>query len=141
MKYESDRINGIIIHLEKQIAQLKISKKNLNGRVNNIKDFYNKYEKLEPINEKENALKKVLETEKKHENSNELDAEKKPEYTAEELEKLNAWIIEKKQIPTKPEIMSILKLSRYEVNKRGTTTLRKKLKLYLDSIPLLEKVV
>ena len=145
MKYESDRINGIIIHLEKQIAQLKISKKNLNGRVNNIKDFYNKYEKLEPINEKENALKKVLETEKKHENSNELDAEKKPEYTTEELEKLNAWIIEKKQIPTKPEIMSILKLSRYEVNKRGTTTLRKKLKLYYfgipSSIPLLEKVV
>ena len=71
-----------------------------------------------------------METEKKHETADEIiDAEKKPEYTTEELEKLNAWIIEKKQIPTKPEIMSILKLSRYEVNKRGTTTLRKKLKL------------
>ena len=90
----------------------------------------NKYEKLEPIKEKEKALKKVLDAEKKYETADEIiDAEKKPEYTAEELEKLNAWIVEKKQIPTKPEIMSILKLSRYEVNKRGTTELRKKLKL------------
>ena len=61
----------------------------------------NKYEKLEPIKEKEKALKKVL------------DAEKKSEYTAEELEKLNAWIVEKKQIPTTIDVMSILKLSRY----------------------------
>ena len=74
----------------------------------------NKYEKLEPIKEKEKALKKVLDAEKKYETADEIiDAEKKPEYTAEELEKLNAWIVEKKQIPTKPEIMSILKLSRY----------------------------
>ena len=86
-----------------------------------------------------------MDAEKKYETADEIiDAEKKPEYTADELEKLNAWIIEKKQIPTKPEIMSILKLSRYEVNKRGTTELRKKLKLlrYTDiDIPLLKKVV
>ncbi len=75
-------------------------------------------------------LKKILDTEKKYETADEIiEAEKKPEYTTEELEKLNTWIIEKKQIPTKPEIMSILKLSRYEVNKRGMTELRKKLKL------------
>ena len=74
-----------------------------------------------------------METEKKYETADEIiDAEKKPEYTAEELEKLNTWIIEKKQIPTKPEIMSILKLSRYrytDVIKKGDNRTSQKIKV------------
>ncbi len=42
------------------------------------------------------VLKKQNNPEKKYETADEIiDAEKKPEYTTEELEKLNTWIIEK----------------------------------------------
>jgi hypothetical protein len=130
MKYETDRITGIITHLEKQINQLKISKKNLVGRVDNIKTFYNKYENLEPQNEKEKDLKKELDSQQTKTAETQ---EPKQEYTSDDITLIKSWISDKKRLPNKPEIMTILKLSRYEINKRGTVDIRKKLKTHLES--------
>jgi hypothetical protein len=114
MKYESDRIASIILHLEKQINQLKISKKNLVSRVDDIKNIYNKYEKLEPQRSPQQSVE-----------------ETKLEYTDEEMKKMRDWMTEKKQIPTRHDIMKILELSTYEINRRGTSELRKKLKTFM----------
>ena len=84
------------------------------SRVDDIKNIYNKYEKLEPQRVPQQSVE-----------------ETKLEYTDAEMKKMRDWMTEKKQIPNKPEIMQILNISKYEINRRGTSELRKKLKTFI----------
>jgi hypothetical protein len=117
---EINRINTIIKHLERQVAQLQISKKNLTSENINIQTLFNNSE----IELAEDSPDEKEEEETVEES-----------YTNDEIDKVKKWTLDNKKVPVKSDIQTILNITRYEVDKRGTKSIRKKMKDYLSTLP------
>jgi hypothetical protein len=124
IKKESARINTIIKHLERQVSQLQISKKNLITENINIQTFFN------------NAEIEIESDSPDEKDENELTPLKNDfgEYTNEDMLKIKNWIITNKKKPTRLNLTSILEITQYEVDKRGTKLLNKNIKKYLNEM-------
>ena len=124
IKKESERINTIVKHLERQISQLQISKKNLITENINIQTFFNnseiEIENDSPDEKEENELKPLVSD--------------FVEYTNDDMLKIKNWIITNKKKPTRINLTNILEITQYEVDKRGTKMLNRNIKKYLNEI-------
>lgn len=124
LQFESNRINIIIGHLEKQVNSLKLSKKNLILCIDDITTFYTKY----------NTLDLIKKNKKNNNDDTKESIEAMHDYSDSEILKLNTWIVENKKIPIKNEVMDILNLSKNDIRKRNFSTLRVNMKTYFDSL-------
>jgi hypothetical protein len=115
LQQESIRIDNIIKNVEKQLHQLKLSKKNLNNRVEKISGYYSRHISMKPdthevleVNAVADAVASVEVTAK---------------YTEDDLEKIKKWITAEITIPKKDQIRTIINCSTTEIQKRGTRVL------------------
>jgi hypothetical protein len=114
MQQEAIRIDCIIKNVEKQLHQLRLSKKNLNNRVEKISGYYTTHISMKPDIA-------VIETVADAIASEEVTAK----YTNEDLAKIKKWIIEKNDIPDSGQVRTIINCSTTEIRKRGTRVLHK----------------
>lgn len=117
IKKESARINTIIKHLERQVSQLQITKKNLIADNINIQTFFNNVE----IEIESDSPDEKEEKEEDPKTSND-----DFKYSEEDMLKIKNWIITNKKKPTRVNLASILEITQYEVDKRGTKILNLK---------------
>jgi hypothetical protein len=133
LQQEASRIDCIIKNVEKQLHQLKLSKKNLNNRVEKISGYYSRHIKMKPTDVLTfNAVIEAV-----------ISDEVKEKYTEDDLEKIKKLIYEKKIIPKKDQIRTIINCSTTEIQKRGTRVLHKYMKdclEYIQSKPEISKV-
>jgi hypothetical protein len=113
LQQEAGRIDCIIKNVEKQLHQLKLSKKNLNNRVEKISGYYSRHIGMKPTDSLPvNAVAEAV-----------ASVEVNAKYTEDDLEKIKNWIIEKITIPKKDQIRTIINCSTTEIQKRGTRML------------------
>jgi hypothetical protein len=117
LQQESSRIDFIIKNVEKQLHQLKLSKKNLNNRVEKISGYYNRHIRMKPDTQEVIEVNAVVEAV--------VSVEVNAKYTDEDIVKIKDWINEKKTIPKKDQIRTIINCSTTEIQKRGTRVLHK----------------
>jgi hypothetical protein len=121
LQQETSRIDCIIKGVEKQLHQLKLSKKNLNNRVEKISGYYSRYISMKPTDAPAvNAVAVPV-----------ISDEVNAKYTEEDLEKIKKWINEKKTIPLKDQIRTIINCSTTLIQKRGTKILHTYMRDYL----------
>lgn len=121
LQQETSRIDCIIKGVEKQLHQLKLSKKNLNNRVEKISGYYSRYISMKPTDAPAvNAVAEAV-----------ASVEVNAKYTEEDLEKIKKWINEKKIIPLKDQIRTIINCSTTLIQKRGTKILHTYMRDYL----------
>jgi predicted amino acid-binding ACT domain protein len=124
LQQETSRIDCIIKGVEKQLHQLKLSKKNLNNRVEKISGYYSRYISMKPTDAPAvNAVAEAV-----------ASVEVNAKYTEEDLEKIKKWINEKKIIPLKDQIRTIINCSTTLIQKRGTKILHTYMKDHLAYI-------
>jgi hypothetical protein len=113
LQQEASRIDCIIKNVEKQLHQLKLSKKNLDNRVEKISGYYSRHIGMKHIDViPVNTVAVPV-----------ISDEVKEKYTNDDLEKIKKWINEKKTVPKKDQIRTIINCSTTEIQKRGTRML------------------
>ena len=113
---ESNRIDNIIKNVETQLIQLKLSKKNLNNRVDMITGYYNTHIHMKPDNDTINKIQEAVSDTVKE------------KYTSDDLINIKKWIETENKLPKKDEIRTIINCSTTEIQKRGTRILYKYMK-------------
>jgi hypothetical protein len=118
LQQEASRIDCIIKNVEKQLHQLKLSKKNLNNRVEKISGYYSRHICMKPTDVPTiNAIAEAV-----------ASVEVSAKYTEEDLEKIKKWIMDKGIIPDSGQIRTIINCSTTMIRKKTTRVLHKYMK-------------